>query len=82
MTGGVVRGAGRQLIGALCNLVGFYIIGLPIGASLMFAANMGIVGKNVLQLVPHVVLSPPYQETFRIAIKTLLSSLKKECGQA
>lgn len=77
VTGGVVRGAGRQLIGALCNLVGFYIVGLPIGASLMFAANMGIVGKNVLQLVPYVVLSPPYHGTFTIAIKTLLSSLKK-----
>ncbi|XP_051241996.1 multidrug and toxin extrusion protein 1-like isoform X2 [Dicentrarchus labrax] len=41
---GVLRGAGKQLIGALCNLVGFYFIGFPIGVSLMFAANMGIVG--------------------------------------
>ncbi|XP_028272255.1 multidrug and toxin extrusion protein 1-like [Parambassis ranga] len=41
---GVLRGAGKQLIGALCNLVGLYVIGFPIGASLMFAANMGIVG--------------------------------------
>ncbi|XP_071773264.2 multidrug and toxin extrusion protein 1-like [Centroberyx gerrardi] len=44
VTGGVVRGAGKQLIGALCNLVGYYFIGFPIGVSLMFAANMGIVG--------------------------------------
>ncbi|XP_034544773.1 multidrug and toxin extrusion protein 1-like isoform X2 [Notolabrus celidotus] len=44
VTGGVLRGAGKQLIGALCNLVGFYFIGFPIGVSLMFAANMGIVG--------------------------------------
>ncbi|XP_070783041.1 multidrug and toxin extrusion protein 1-like [Enoplosus armatus] len=41
---GVLRGAGKQLIGALCNLVGYYFIGFPIGVSLMFAANMGIVG--------------------------------------
>ncbi|XP_042341753.1 multidrug and toxin extrusion protein 1-like [Plectropomus leopardus] len=41
---GVLRGAGKQLVGALCNLVGFYFIGFPIGVSLMFAANMGIVG--------------------------------------
>ncbi|CAK6969826.1 multidrug and toxin extrusion protein 1-like [Scomber scombrus] len=41
---GVIRGTGKQLFGALCNLVGFYFIGLPIGLSLMFAANMGIVG--------------------------------------
>uniref|UniRef100_A0A3Q3WIK2 Multidrug and toxin extrusion protein n=1 Tax=Mola mola TaxID=94237 RepID=A0A3Q3WIK2_MOLML len=44
VAGGVIRGAGKQLIGALCNLVGHYFIGLPIGVSLMFAANMGIVG--------------------------------------
>ncbi|XP_071754215.1 multidrug and toxin extrusion protein 1 [Centroberyx gerrardi] len=44
VTGGIVRGAGKQMIGALCNLVGFYFIGFPIGVSLMFAAKMGIVG--------------------------------------
>ncbi|XP_027138802.1 multidrug and toxin extrusion protein 1-like [Larimichthys crocea] len=40
----VLRGAGKQLIGALWNLVAVYFIGFPIGVSLMFAANMGIVG--------------------------------------
>ncbi|XP_040002248.1 multidrug and toxin extrusion protein 1-like [Xiphias gladius] len=44
VAGGVLRGAGKQLVGALCNLVGYYFIGFPIGVSLMFAANMGIVG--------------------------------------
>ncbi|XP_056136489.1 multidrug and toxin extrusion protein 1-like [Lampris incognitus] len=44
VTGGIVRGAGKQMIGALCNLVGYYFIGFPIGVSLMFAAKMGIVG--------------------------------------
>ncbi|XP_074521634.1 multidrug and toxin extrusion protein 1-like [Halichoeres trimaculatus] len=44
VTGGVLRGAGKQLIGALCNLVGYYFIGFPIGVSLMFAAQMGIIG--------------------------------------
>ncbi|XP_042341679.1 multidrug and toxin extrusion protein 1-like [Plectropomus leopardus] len=44
VTGGVLRGVGKQMIGALCNLVGYYFIGFPIGVSLMFAANMGIVG--------------------------------------
>ncbi|MED6265393.1 hypothetical protein CHARACLAT_024989, partial [Characodon lateralis] len=44
VTGGVLRGSGKQLVGALCNLVGYYFIGFPIGVSLMFAAKMGIVG--------------------------------------
>uniref|UniRef100_A0A3B4F2X7 Multidrug and toxin extrusion protein n=1 Tax=Pundamilia nyererei TaxID=303518 RepID=A0A3B4F2X7_9CICH len=44
VAGGVVRGVGKQSVGALCNLVGFYIFGLPTGVSLMFAAKMGVVG--------------------------------------
>ncbi|KAK2815640.1 hypothetical protein Q5P01_026107 [Channa striata] len=44
VTGGVLRGTGKQFVGALCNLVGYYFIGFPIGVSLMFPANMGIVG--------------------------------------
>lgn len=46
VTGGIVRGAGKQMIGAVCNLVCFYFIGLPIGVSLMFPAKMGIVGED------------------------------------
>ncbi|XP_057216529.1 multidrug and toxin extrusion protein 1 [Triplophysa rosa] len=44
ITGGIVRGAGKQLIGALCNIVGYYFVGFPIGVSLMFAVGMGIIG--------------------------------------
>ncbi|XP_042194603.1 multidrug and toxin extrusion protein 2-like isoform X2 [Callorhinchus milii] len=41
---GIVRGIGKQKIGAIANLVAFYVIGLPIGISLMFAAKCGILG--------------------------------------
>uniref|UniRef100_UPI0037E9A633 multidrug and toxin extrusion protein 1 n=1 Tax=Semicossyphus pulcher TaxID=241346 RepID=UPI0037E9A633 len=44
VTGGIVRGAGKQMIGAVCNLVCFYFIGFPIGVSLMFPVKMGILG--------------------------------------
>ncbi|KAM6960537.1 multidrug and toxin extrusion protein 1 [Aplochiton taeniatus] len=43
-SGGIIRGAGKQKIGAICNIVGFYGIGFPIGVSLMFAAKLGITG--------------------------------------
>lgn len=46
VTGGIVRGAGKQMIGAVCNLVCFYFIGFPIGVSLMFPAKMGIAGED------------------------------------
>ncbi|XP_041052642.1 multidrug and toxin extrusion protein 1-like [Carcharodon carcharias] len=42
--GGVLRGAGKQKLGAIGNLVGYYIIGLPIGIALMFAAKQGVLG--------------------------------------
>ncbi|XP_065143544.1 multidrug and toxin extrusion protein 1-like [Paramisgurnus dabryanus] len=44
ITGGIVKGTGKQLIGALCNIAGYYLVGLPIGVSLMFGVNMGIIG--------------------------------------
>ncbi|KAK7919148.1 hypothetical protein WMY93_010432 [Mugilogobius chulae] len=46
VSGGVLRGVGKQKIGAVCNLVGYYVIGVPVGVSLMFAAKMGIVGSK------------------------------------
>lgn len=50
MTGGIIRGVGKQRVGALCTLVGYYVIGLPIGLSLMFPAGMGIVGEDELSI--------------------------------
>uniref|UniRef100_A0A3Q4GVK5 Multidrug and toxin extrusion protein n=1 Tax=Neolamprologus brichardi TaxID=32507 RepID=A0A3Q4GVK5_NEOBR len=44
VSGGIVRAAGKQKIGALCSLVGYYLIGFPIGVSLMFPVKMGIFG--------------------------------------
>ena len=51
MTGGVIRGVGKQKVGALCNMVGYYVFGLPIGILLMFPAGLGIVGKNELGIL-------------------------------
>uniref|UniRef100_H3BYT6 Multidrug and toxin extrusion protein n=1 Tax=Tetraodon nigroviridis TaxID=99883 RepID=H3BYT6_TETNG len=42
--GGIIRGTGRQKIGAICNILGYYGVGLPVGVSLMFAAKLGITG--------------------------------------
>ncbi|XP_012661382.1 multidrug and toxin extrusion protein 2-like [Otolemur garnettii] len=42
--GGVLRGTGKQKIGAILNAIGYYVFGFPIGISLMFAAKLGIIG--------------------------------------
>uniref|UniRef100_A0A8C6FCL4 Multidrug and toxin extrusion protein n=1 Tax=Monodon monoceros TaxID=40151 RepID=A0A8C6FCL4_MONMO len=46
-SGGVLRGAGKQKMGAFLNAIGYYVFGFPLGASLMFAANHGIIGIRV-----------------------------------
>ncbi|KAK1331723.1 hypothetical protein QTO34_009697 [Cnephaeus nilssonii] len=42
--GGILRGSGNQKVGAVLNAVGYYVIGLPVGISLMFATSLGVVG--------------------------------------
>ncbi|XP_068766581.1 multidrug and toxin extrusion protein 1 isoform X1 [Struthio camelus] len=49
--GGVLRGAGKQKMGAIANAIGYYAIGLPIGISLMFAAKLGVLGLWVGMIV-------------------------------
>uniref|UniRef100_A0A7N5KNL0 Multidrug and toxin extrusion protein 2 n=1 Tax=Ailuropoda melanoleuca TaxID=9646 RepID=A0A7N5KNL0_AILME len=46
--GGVLRGTGKQKIGAILNAVGYYVFGFPIGVSLMFAAKLGIIGMFLI----------------------------------
>lgn len=41
---GVLRGSGRQMLGAVCNFWGYFIVGLPLCAFLAFKADMGING--------------------------------------
>ncbi|KAM6338217.1 multidrug and toxin extrusion protein 1 isoform 2-T2 [Alca torda] len=49
--GGVLRGTGKQKMGAIANAIGYYAIGLPIGISLMFAAKMGVLGLWVGMII-------------------------------
>jgi len=44
LTSGIMRARGQQSIGALLNLLGYYILGIPIGIWLAFNWNMGLEG--------------------------------------
>lgn len=46
---GVFIGAGMQKVVALSNLVSYYVIGLPVGIALMFAAKLRILGNVFAQ---------------------------------
>ncbi|XP_072254768.1 multidrug and toxin extrusion protein 2-like [Pyxicephalus adspersus] len=50
--GGIFRGTGRQKIGAITNIFGFYLIGIPVGLSLMFAAKFGVIGLWIGMFCP------------------------------
>jgi len=43
-TGGVMRGLGLQKMVFALNIVGFWILGVPIGAILTFVADIGVAG--------------------------------------
>ncbi|XP_039083275.1 multidrug and toxin extrusion protein 1-like isoform X2 [Hyaena hyaena] len=47
--GGILRGSGNQKVGAIVNAIGYYLVGLPIGISLMFAVKLGLIGSDTCQ---------------------------------
>ncbi|KAH9976445.1 MATE efflux family protein [Lactifluus volemus] len=49
--GGVLRGLGRQHLGAAFNIVAYYILALPIGIMLAFRAGYGLQGLWIGQVV-------------------------------
>lgn len=48
---GVVRGSGRQKVGAVATVLWYYLYGLPLGWCLMFHFHLGIVGLWIAFLV-------------------------------
>ncbi|KAM9320071.1 multidrug and toxin extrusion protein 2-like [Gastrophryne carolinensis] len=57
VSSGVLRGIGRQKIGAVIFAIGYYVLGLPVAALLMFVANMGIKGLWIGMIACGVFLS-------------------------
>ncbi|XP_077338389.1 multidrug and toxin extrusion protein 2-like [Lithobates pipiens] len=41
---GVLKGIGKQKIGAVATFIGYYLIGLPVGLTLMFPVKLGVIG--------------------------------------
>ncbi|XP_060114987.1 multidrug and toxin extrusion protein 1 [Heteronotia binoei] len=42
--GGILRGTGKQKLGAIFNAIGYYVVGLPIVVVLLFVAKIGLIG--------------------------------------
>ena len=41
---GVLRGAGKQVLGAVTNFICYYMFGLPLGICLALLVDLGVVG--------------------------------------
>ena len=41
---GALRGAGKQVSGAVINFICYYVFGLPLGICLALLVNLGVVG--------------------------------------
>jgi len=49
--GGVLRGQGRQHLGAFFNMLAYYVLALPLGITLAFRVNYGLQGLWIGQVV-------------------------------
>ncbi|XP_069471281.1 multidrug and toxin extrusion protein 2-like [Ambystoma mexicanum] len=41
---GILKGIGKQKIGAITYAIGYYVVGVPLMGSLMFVAKLGVIG--------------------------------------
>lgn len=57
IAGGILRGMGRQSIGAFVNVPCYYVFGLPIGLTLTFKADYGLYGIWIGMLIALVLVA-------------------------
>ncbi|XP_070591515.1 multidrug and toxin extrusion protein 1-like [Erythrolamprus reginae] len=55
-TSGILRGTGRQKLGAIYNTLGYYTVGLPLGVVLLFVAKIGMIGFWLGMLICNLIL--------------------------
>ena len=51
----MLRGSGRQYIGAIMNFIGYYVIGLPLGITLALKVKWGVLGLWIGMCIGNIV---------------------------
>ncbi|XP_073727211.1 multidrug and toxin extrusion protein 1 [Misgurnus anguillicaudatus] len=79
---GILLGAGKQKIAALSNLICYYCIGLPVGISLMFLAELRILGLGIGLLIS-VIIQACFFTTliFKLNWKKVTEQAQKRAGK-
>ncbi|XP_073427714.1 multidrug and toxin extrusion protein 1-like [Dendrobates tinctorius] len=81
VSSGVLRGIGRQKIGAIIFAIGYYMLGLPVAAAVMFAAKQGIKGLWYGMIVCGVFLSAFFTiYLFRVSWKDIAFEAQERAG--
>lgn len=57
VSGGILRGCGRQKLGAVLNFSAYYILGLPLSVTFTFKFGMGLVGLWLGLIVGQVIVA-------------------------
>ena len=78
---GALRGAGNTRIPMLANLVGYWVIGLPLGAFLCFQLKMGAVGMWVGLCLALILIGSALLGVWQAVIKDLTVARSKAIGQ-
>jgi MATE family multidrug resistance protein len=82
MFSGVIKAVGAQLYGAIMTFIGFYLIGLPIGLTLMLRTHLKVYGFWIGILCGISILSlMQIVYTLRINWKKEASKVKKDSSQ-
>uniref|UniRef100_A0A7N0UWE9 Protein DETOXIFICATION n=1 Tax=Kalanchoe fedtschenkoi TaxID=63787 RepID=A0A7N0UWE9_KALFE len=69
---GIVRGCGKQKMGAFCNLAAYYLVGLPSAVILAFVLHTGAKGLWLGMLIA------VFVQTLCLLVATMLTDLQKE----
>jgi MATE family multidrug resistance protein len=84
---GVLRGAGRQALGAGVNFLGYWVVGVPLAAALAFTAGLGVQGfwlgvgsGAVLQAVVVMVLVSRWE--WQVEVERVRAAIAASGGKA
>ncbi|XP_066444650.1 multidrug and toxin extrusion protein 1-like [Eleutherodactylus coqui] len=81
VSSGVLRGIGRQKIGAIIFAIGYYMLGLPVAVAFMFAAKQGIKGLWYGMILCGVFLSAFFTiYLFRVNWKDIANEAQERAG--
>ncbi|TPX32986.1 hypothetical protein SmJEL517_g04031 [Synchytrium microbalum] len=79
----LLRAIGRPLISAFANVVGYYLIGIPVGIGFAFGLGWGLLGMWIglavglmsvsLFLVPFILIGTDYEKQSKLAVERIAS---------